>query len=163
MPGRRARGTIEACPHEGWYRVRAHAPERTGRLSAPSRSPSAPFTRALVAAAADWYAYPETHADHCRLSFDDQGRLVRRRPAGPGSSRELLTEVVAEAGDGREDVELARAFRPDVALLDVRMPRLDGARAAGEAVRTVPARAPNTAARHGRWRAVRLPVAQAAW
>ncbi|MFC0602002.1 response regulator [Streptomyces palmae] len=35
-------------------------------------------------------------------------------------------EVVAEAADGRAAVEAARAHRPDVALLDIRMPRLDG-------------------------------------
>jgi DNA-binding NarL/FixJ family response regulator len=35
-------------------------------------------------------------------------------------------EVVAEAADGAEAVELARSTKPDVALLDVRMPRLDG-------------------------------------
>lgn len=35
-------------------------------------------------------------------------------------------EVVAAAGDGLEAVELVRAHRPDVALLDVRMPRCDG-------------------------------------
>lgn len=39
-------------------------------------------------------------------------------------------EVVAEAGDGREALELARAHRPDVALLDIRMPVLDGLAAA---------------------------------
>jgi DNA-binding NarL/FixJ family response regulator len=35
-------------------------------------------------------------------------------------------EVVAEAADGREAVESARRLRPDVCLLDIRMPRLDG-------------------------------------
>jgi DNA-binding NarL/FixJ family response regulator len=35
-------------------------------------------------------------------------------------------EVVAEAADGVEALEAARRLRPDVALLDIRMPRLDG-------------------------------------
>ncbi|GLY70926.1 response regulator [Amycolatopsis taiwanensis] len=47
-------------------------------------------------------------------------------------------EVVAEAGDGREAVELAMAHRPDVALLDIRMPRLDGLAAGAEITRAVP-------------------------
>jgi AmiR/NasT family two-component response regulator len=38
--------------------------------------------------------------------------------------------VCAEARDGAEAVELARRERPDVALLDLRMPRLDGIEAA---------------------------------
>jgi response regulator NasT len=48
--------------------------------------------------------------------------------------RELLEragfEVVAEARDGEEAVELARSVEPDLALLDVKMPRLDGIEAA---------------------------------
>lgn len=47
-------------------------------------------------------------------------------------------EVVAEAGDGRAAVEMASAHRPDVALLDIRMPRLDGLSAAAELRRAVP-------------------------
>jgi response regulator NasT len=48
--------------------------------------------------------------------------------------RELLErsgfEVVAEARDGEEAVALARSERPDLALLDVKMPKLDGIDAA---------------------------------
>ncbi|MGA5703460.1 response regulator [Peterkaempfera bronchialis] len=35
-------------------------------------------------------------------------------------------EVVAEAADGEQALALAREFRPDVVLMDLRMPRLDG-------------------------------------
>jgi len=38
-------------------------------------------------------------------------------------------EVVGEAADGVEAVDLARSLRPDVVLLDIRMPRMDGVEA----------------------------------
>ena len=39
-------------------------------------------------------------------------------------------DVVGEAGDGREAIDQVRALRPDVVLMDIRMPELDGLEAA---------------------------------
>jgi DNA-binding NarL/FixJ family response regulator len=44
--------------------------------------------------------------------------------------------VVGEAASGAEAVERARATRPHVVLMDIRMPEMDGIRATGEIVRT---------------------------
>ena len=48
-------------------------------------------------------------------------------------------EVVGEAEDGREAVELARRLQPDVILMDVRMPILDGVQAASSIIEENPA------------------------
>ncbi|MEV4443475.1 response regulator transcription factor [Streptomyces sp. NPDC049577] len=48
-------------------------------------------------------------------------------------------DVVAEAADGREAVELALRHRPDVAVLDVRMPRVGGIEALESLRRAAPA------------------------
>lgn len=63
------------------------------------------------------------------LLADDQA-LVRGAMAALLGLEEDL-EVVAEVGCGDEVVEAARRTRPDVAVLDVEMPGLDGISAAG--------------------------------
>jgi DNA-binding NarL/FixJ family response regulator len=67
------------------------------------------------------------------LVADDQN-LVR------GGFRLMLEqhddlEVVAEAADGNDAVRLAREHRPDVVLMDIRMPGLDGIAATEQLVR----------------------------
>lgn len=50
-------------------------------------------------------------------------------------SAEPDLEVVGEAGSGQEALELARTTRPEVVLMDVRMPGMDGVTATRELVR----------------------------
>src|SRR5437762_6631512 len=47
-------------------------------------------------------------------------------------------EIVATAADGVEAVERARAERPDIVLMDLRMPRLEGAEATRQIVSSLP-------------------------
>ncbi|MET8007229.1 response regulator transcription factor [Nonomuraea glycinis] len=70
------------------------------------------------------------------LLADDEAMIRAGIRAILASDPEL--DVVAEAADGREAVDLAISHHPDVALLDIRMPRLDGLAAAAEIGRAAP-------------------------
>jgi len=72
-----------------------------------------------------------------RLLIGDDHTLMRQ------GLRKILEErtdweVVAEAGDGRAAVQQALACKPDVAILDIGMPQLNGIDATAQIVRKLP-------------------------
>lgn len=66
-----------------------------------------------------------------RVLIVDDHEIVRRSIMAM-LAQEPDMMVVGAAENGREAVELAQATNPDVIIMDVSMPELDGIRAAGE-------------------------------
>jgi DNA-binding NarL/FixJ family response regulator len=73
-----------------------------------------------------------------RVLLADDHDLVR---AGIRSLLEKMpeTEVVAESGNGREAIELAKSLLPDVILMDIAIPGLNGLEALARLTKELPA------------------------
>ena len=74
-----------------------------------------------------------------RLLLVDDHMIIRKGLAGL-LSQEPDLEIVAEASDGEQAVELARQLRPDAVIMDVVMPRMNGI----EATRIITSELPET-------------------
>lgn len=116
------------------------APGATAALNAPSAKPEAatPGRPSEPTPATREAAAPGVDGRPLRVLLADDELLFR------GTIRDLVSAtpgftVVAEAGTGREAVALAALHRPDVVLMDVRMPDLDGIAATERITATVPA------------------------
>lgn len=66
-------------------------------------------------------------ADKITLLIADDHTMVRTGLKSMLSDSRI--EIVGEAGDGREAVEMVKRLKPDVALMDIRMPEVDGIQA----------------------------------
>src|SRR5439155_23233101 len=76
-------------------------------------------------------------ADAVRVLIADDDELMRAGLKALLSSDPAI-ELVGEAADGRGAIEQVRALRPDVVLMDVRMPDVDGITATRELSASVP-------------------------
>jgi DNA-binding NarL/FixJ family response regulator len=72
-----------------------------------------------------------------RVLVADDDDLMRAGLRAVLSSDDTI-EVVGEAADGREAIDRTRRLAPDVVLMDIRMPRLDGIAATREIAEAVP-------------------------
>ena len=70
------------------------------------------------------------------LLADDHG--VVRQGLRAVLARDASFEVIGESGDGREAVRLADALQPDVVIMDISMPQLNGIEAAKQIVKANP-------------------------
>jgi len=130
---------VDSAPGRG-TRVSLFAPRFTGQ-AAEDADPSPPPAPSIPEDA------PQQEAPSARSSPDtdqtifvlvaDDHHLLRESLVSMLQGQPDI-EVVGEASDGQAAVEMARRARPDVVVMDVTMPRLDGIQATRQIARALP-------------------------
>jgi DNA-binding NarL/FixJ family response regulator len=105
------------------------------RLCVPVNSHLAKEPRPLVASGPSGYDRPVPSEITCLIVDDHE---VVREGLRLSLSRAPHIRVVGEAGDGRAAIELAERRKPNVVIMDVRMPGLDGLDATKELMEKEP-------------------------
>ena len=139
--------TGEANTHFGLFSIKERIESLRGRMEVSTKPgqgtrvtlvvQSAPAT---AAGTAEVGKVTEQTGKRLRVLLVDDHAMVRE---GLRSILESYTdlEVVGEAGDGIEAVKLARSRQPDVVVMDINMPRMDGIAATRQIKRESPATA----------------------
>src|SRR5690606_33073921 len=117
---------VESQPGNG-TRVEIVVPldkQRRDDQSEEAISVAAETPASLNETRSDRFATPAA-SDRVRVLLADDHRMLREGLAGLLDGLDDL-EVVGQANDGHEAVEMAESLRPDVVVMDVSMPRMNG-------------------------------------
>lgn len=132
----RASGQNWAAQHHASQHTSSHATP----INSESSSPGFPVPQQTAASGAmpAFPSAPDLPAPGpLRVVVADDNPVVRAGLGALLSGRDDI-EVVAEAADGRQAYDMAVQHRPDVVLLDVRMPGVDGISALPHLVQVAP-------------------------
>ncbi|MFI6862545.1 response regulator [Streptomyces sp. NPDC050421] len=120
----RTSGQNWAAEHHASQHTSSHATPVTSESSSPGfPAPQQTATSEAMPAFPSSPGLPATGP--MRVVVADDNPVVRAGLGALLSGRDDI-EVVAEAADGRQAYDMAVRYRPDVVLLDVRMPGVDG-------------------------------------
>lgn len=121
---------IESSPGNGSTFHLVVSMEKATAANTPAEAPEAPFEEPLSA--------PVPVDQGVRVLLVDD-HVVMRQGLSSMLGRQPAIQVVGEAADGEEAVQMARELQPDVILMDISMPRMSGI----DATRVIHAEAPH--------------------